>query len=163
MAFKLSKDVTREVAMSDLHYILTHPLLADICRHRAQLTIWASDLPESSAERQTLERRISRIEPYALPKPDFSDLRQNEPIFDEHGLQIGERQSLRHRLRPCAPGRPEERTIQTRAALEIKLEHPEITWRELAEKFGFPDGHALERAVRRLKALLRSERIALPR
>jgi len=149
--------------MSDQIYIIHHPLLATIYRRCAALSQQASELPEGSTERKEMNRRISQLEQYRLPKPDARDLEQTSPIFDESGQKIGERYSLRRRFINNRRGRPEERTIQTRAALETKLEHPEITWRELAEKFGFPDGRALERAVRRLKALLRSERIALPR
>jgi hypothetical protein len=40
-------------------------------------------------------------------------------------------------------GRPEELPIQTRAAFEEKLAHPEMTWRQLAAKYGVPGSPGL--------------------
>ena len=148
--------------MFDLPYILTHPLLANIFRHCAELSDQAAQLPEGSQERKALEKRISRLEQYRLPKPTQEELLDGGPILNEWGKQIGERHSLRRRHVNVRRGRPEEFTIKTRAALEEKLANPAATWRELADRFGFQDARTLERAVRRLKALLTREGIQYP-
>ena len=148
--------------MFDLPYIATHPLLAVIMKHCAVLSEQADGLPPGSVAKKELDRRICELEQYKLPKPDARDLKESEPILDASGQKIGERHSLRKRFIPKRRGRPEEFRIRTRAALEEKLAHPRTTWRELAERFGFKDKKDLERAVRRLKDLLRREGIALP-
>jgi hypothetical protein len=146
-----------------LPYILTHPLLASIFKRCAELREQAGDLPEGSAERKKLEKRLSRLEQYRLPKPDARELQQSEPIIDDSGQTIGERHSIRRRFINKRRGRPEEFTIHTRAALEEKLANPGVTWRDLAENHGFQDARTLERAVRILKNVLKSEAIPLPR
>ena len=118
--------------------------------------------PPGSPARKKLDRRITELEQYRLPKPDARDLEESEPILDSSGQQIGERHSLRKRFVPKRRGRPEEFRIRTRAALEEKLAHPRATWRELAIKHGFQDRKDLERFVRRLKDVLKREGIALP-
>lgn len=148
--------------MSDLPYILTHPLLASIVKRCAALAEEADALPQGSAPRRELEKRISQLEQYKLPKPDARDLQESEPILNGSGQNIGERHSLRRRVVAKRRGRPEEFRIQTRAALEEKLSHPPTTWRELAVRFHFQDRKDLERAVRRLKDVLKREGIALP-
>lgn len=148
--------------MFDLPYIATHPLLAAIMKSCAVLSEQAEELAADSPARKELNRRISELEQYRLPKPDVRDLAQSEPILDTSGRKVGERHSLRKRVIAKRRGRPEEFRIKVRAALEEKLAHPQTTWRELAEKFGFSDKKDLERAVRRLKHILRRERIGLP-
>jgi len=148
--------------MFDLPYIATHPLLAQIMKHSATLSEEADGLPPGSPARKKLDRRITELEQYRLPKPDARDLEESEPILDSSGQQIGERHSLRKRFVPKRRGRPEEFRIRTRAALEEKLAHPRATWRELAIKHGFQDRKDLERFVRRLKDVLKREGIALP-
>jgi hypothetical protein len=148
--------------MFDLPYILTHPLLANIVNRCALLSEEADALRQGSAARKDLQKRISQLEQYKLPKPDARDLQESEPIVNGSGQNIGERHSLRRRVIAKRRGRPEEFRIQTRAALEEKLAHPRTTWRELAVRFRFQDRKDLERAVRRLKDVLKREGIALP-
>jgi hypothetical protein len=148
--------------MFDLPYIATHPLLAAIMKRSAVMSEQAEEPVPDSPARKELNRRISELEQYRLPKPDARDLAQSEPILDRSGRKIGERNSLRKRFIAKRRGRPEEYRIKTRAALEEKLAHPRTTWRELAERFGFSDKKDLERAVRRLKDILRREGIELP-
>jgi hypothetical protein len=148
--------------MLDLPYIVTHPLLAAIVKRCAVLTEEADALPPGSAARKKLEKRISQLEQYKLPKPDARELQEREPIFNDLGQKIGEPHSLRQRVIAKRRGRPEEFRIRTRAALEEKLAHPRTTWRELAIKHCFQDRKNLERFVRRLKDVLKREGIALP-
>jgi hypothetical protein len=147
--------------MRDLDYLMSSPLLARIYRHCARLKNQARKLPGGSAERRALTKRISQLEPYALPKPDLCDLWPREPILNAEGRTTGTRYSLRDRFVNPKIGRPEERTIQTRAALEIKLKNKNVTWRQLAEQFKFPNERALQRSVRRLKSILKREKIKL--
>ena len=65
-------------------------------RH-AELKEQADSLPRGSAERKTLEKRISHLEQYRFPKEDERDAGQREDVFDESGKQIGERHSVRKR------------------------------------------------------------------
>lgn len=148
--------------MFDLPYMLTHPLLASIVKRCAVLSDEADGLPPGSAARKEIEKRISQLEQYKLPKPDARDLQESEPILNGSGQKIGERHSLRRRVIAKRRGRPEEFRIQTRAALEEKLAHPRTTWRELAIRHRFQDRKELERAVRRFKDVLKREGIALP-
>jgi hypothetical protein len=93
-------------------------------RH-AELKEQADSLPRGSAERKTLEKRISHLEQYRLRKEDERDAGQREDVFDESGKKIGERHSMRKRTIERRRGRPEEFTIKPRAAYEEKLTHPE--------------------------------------
>jgi len=79
----------------------------------------ADSLPRGSAERKTLEKHISNLEQYPLPKEDERDAGQREDVFDESGKKMRKRTIERRR------GRPEEFTIKTRAAYEEKSAHPE--------------------------------------
>ncbi|SRR6266567_255485 len=148
--------------MFDLPYIVTHPLLTAIVKRCAVLAEEADALSSGSAPRKDLEKRLSQLEQYKLPKPDARELQESEPIFNDSGQKIGERHSLRQRVIAKRRGRPEEFRIRTRAALEEKLAHPRTTWRELAVKHHFQDRKDLERFVRRLKDVLKREGIALP-
>jgi hypothetical protein len=56
-------------------------------------------------------------------------------------------------------GRPEEHSLKVRAALEEKEVDQRIQWKTLAMKYGFDDTRNLERAVQRLKVLLKREGI----
>jgi hypothetical protein len=148
--------------MFDLPYILTHPLLANIVKRCAVLSEEAEALTPGSAARKEIEKRISQLEQYKLPKPDARDLQASELILNASGQKIGERHSLRRRVIAKRRGRPEEFRIRTRAALEEKLAHPRTTWKELAIKYRFQDRKDVERAVRRLKEVLKREGITLP-
>jgi len=152
----------KEFPVFDLPYIATHPLLFRIHKRCAELIEQADALPAGSVARKELDKRISSLEQYNLPKPDARELQESEPIINDWGQKIGERHSLRRRFINTRRGRPEEFTIKTRAALEGKLENPRIVWRQLAEKHGFKDARDLERAVRRLKLVLKREEIPLP-
>jgi hypothetical protein len=149
--------------MFDLPYILANPLVKRIFVRCAQLSQQIGRLSAKSPARKALEKRLSKLEPYRLPKPTKEEAQQNEPIINDAGQQIGSRRSLRRRTIATRPGRPDEFTIQTRAALEEKLANPKLTWPQLAQKFGFQDSRALERSVRRLKDILKKEKIPLPR
>jgi hypothetical protein len=59
-------------------------------------------------------------------------------------------------------GRPEEFRIKVRAAFEEKIAHPERTWRDLSQQFGFANYKDLERQVRLLKKVLQEESIDIP-
>jgi hypothetical protein len=74
-------------------------------RH-AELKEQADSLPQGSAERKTLEKRISHREQYRLPKEDERDAGQREDVFDESGRKIGERHSMRKRMIERRRGRP---------------------------------------------------------
>jgi hypothetical protein len=152
-----------EFAMFDLPYIITHPLLQRIMVQHAQLKEQAEVLPAGSAERKSLERRISRLEQYRLPKEDQRDIGQREDIFDASGQKIGERHSMRKRMIEKRRGRPEEFTIKTRAAFEEKLANPRKPWRVIATQFQFRNSDELRRAVRRLKEVLKREQIRIPK
>jgi hypothetical protein len=149
--------------MFDLPYIVSNPLVRSIFIRCSQLSEQMSGLRPSSPARKTLEKRLSRLEQYRLPKPTQEEAQTNDPILNDANQQIGTRHSIRRRTIATRRGRPEEFTIQTRAALEEKLANPKITWSQLARQFRFPDDRTLERSVRRLKAILRSEGIPLPR
>jgi hypothetical protein len=145
----------------DLEYLLTHPLTARIFQRKCQLANRASELPEGSAKWRNLTKRIAQLEAYGLPRPDGRDLQRTEPVYDDDGQKIGMRHSPRRRFLESRRGRPAVRTIQTRAALEIKLSDKNVIWRQLANKFNFPSARALERDVRRLKVILKREKIPL--
>jgi hypothetical protein len=147
--------------MFDLPYILTHPLLAAIYKRHAELVERARELPEGSTDRRRVEKRISQLEHYRLPKPDSSEQRVT-PIVNSWGQEVGEVSSLRRRFKTARPGRPEEGRIRVRAAFEDKLAHPELTWHHLSEKYRFQNPKDLERQVRLLRAVLKSEGIPLP-
>jgi len=149
--------------MFDLPYILTNPLVRSIFECCARLSERIEQLPRESPARKVLEKRLSKLEQYRLPKPTKEEAERNEPILNETGRQIGTRHSVRRRTIASRRGRPEEFTIRTRAALEEKLANPKVTWPELAKRFGFPDSRTLERSVRRLKDTLKREGIPLPR
>jgi hypothetical protein len=148
--------------MFDLPYILTHPLLKSIMVRHAELKEQAESLPQGSAEWKALEKRISHLEQYRLPKEDERDAGQREDVFDESGQKIGERHSLRKRTIERRRVRPEEFTIKTRAAYEEKLAHSEKSWRVIAAQFELKDALELRRAVRRLKEVLKREGIRIP-
>jgi hypothetical protein len=157
--------------MHDLEYLTTHPLTAAIHQHHRKLEARAETLPEVSPERKKLEKRISQLEEYCLPKPDAQDLRRSRKLVNKFGQVVGEAHSIRRRFRQNRPGRPAEYSLQVRAALEDKLANPRLTWSQLAKKysdpargfrFQFTDVRQLQRAVRRLKTLLRREEIQLP-
>ena len=122
-------------------------------RH-AELKEQAESLPQGSAGRKTLEKRISHLEQYRLPKEDERDAEQREDVFDESGKKIGDRHSVRKRMIERRRGRPQEFTIKTRAAYEEKFAHPEKPWRVIADPvrtqgcLGIaPRGTALERSA----------------
>src|ERR1700677_3278284 len=81
--------------MIDPPYILTHPLPKSIMVRHAELKEQAESLPQGSAEWKALEKRISHLEKYRLPKEDERDVGQREDVFDESGQKVGERHSLR--------------------------------------------------------------------
>ena len=149
--------------MFDLPYILSNPLVKGIFVRCAQLSQQIGRLPAKSPARKVLEKRLSKLEPYRLPKPTQEEAQQNEPIINDSGQHVGRRRSLRRRTIATRRGRPDEFTIQTRAALEEKLANPRLTWPQLAQKFRFPDSRTLERSVRRLRDILKKEGIPLPR
>jgi hypothetical protein len=149
--------------MLDLPYILTHPLLRNIMVRHAEMKEQLESLPQKSAERKALEKRISRLEQYRLPKEEERDAEQREDLLDQSGKKIGERHSVRKRVIDRRRGRPEEFTIKTRAAYEEKLAHPEKVWRVIATQFELKDPLELRRAVRRLKEVLKSEGIRIPK
>jgi hypothetical protein len=144
----------------DLPYIATHPLLAWIVRRCAELRKQASALPEASAERNPIEKRISQLEEYGLPRPNATEQQATSIIGT--GRVVAVRSSLRRRFKDKRRGRPEEYTIQTRAALEDKLAEPQLTWKVLAKDYKFESVEVLKHSVRRLKAILRREGIPLP-
>jgi hypothetical protein len=148
--------------MFDLPYILTHPLLKNIMVRHAELKEQLESLPQGSADRKTLEKRVSRLEQYRFPKEDERDLEQRADVFDESGKKIGERHRVRKRMIERRRGRPEEIRIKTRAAYEEKLAHPEKPWRVIAAQFELKDASELRRAVRRLKEVLKGEGMRIP-
>lgn len=147
--------------MFDLPYILTHPLLASIYRRHAELVDLANGLASGSRDQKVIERRISVLEQYRLPKPLPME-QKTTTIMSASGGVICEESSLRRRLKTVHRGRPEECRIKVRAALEEKVIHPERTWQELARQFGFSNPKDLERQVRLLKQVLQKEGIAIP-
>jgi hypothetical protein len=101
--------------MFDLPYILTHPLLKSIMVRHAELKEQAESLPQGSAEWKGLEKRISHLEQYRLPKEDERGAGQREDVFDESGQKIGERHSLRKRTferRRADPKNSRSRPVQ---------------------------------------------------
>lgn len=130
-------------------------------RRHAELVEQASALQEGSVERKALEKLISELEEYRLPKPTPIE-QQAEPIQDHWGQIIAWRSSLRRRYKPARAGHPAEYRIQSRAALEDMLADPTLTWTQLAKKYHFKDVEVLKRAVRRLKGLLKRAGISLP-
>jgi len=84
--------------MFDLPYILSHPLLRSIMVHHAELKEPLEGLPQESAERKPLEKRISRLEQYRLPKENERDAEQRQDVLDQSGKKIGERHSVRKRM-----------------------------------------------------------------
>ena len=153
----------------DLLYILTHPLLKAIDTRCAELSEQALALPEASPERRKIEKRIAELEEYRLPKPDSSDSQRSRRIVDRYGRVVGEAHSVRRRFKQTRRGRPAAYRLQARDALEEKLANPKLTWSRLVQRYKaekyqyhFKDARDLERAVRRLKALLRREEIPLP-
>jgi len=149
--------------MFDLPYILSNPLVNNIFERCGQLSEQVAQLPPTAPARKVLEKRLAKLEQYRLPKPTQDEAQRSEPILNGTGQQIGTRHSIRRRTIATRRGRPEEFAIKTRAALEEKLANPKTTWPQLAKKLGFPDSRTLERSVRRLKGILKSEGIPLPR
>ena len=147
--------------MFDLPYIVTHPLLASIYRRHAELMDVAKGLAVGSKERKAIERRISILEQYRLPKPS-PEQQKVTPIVSQWGTVLGEESSLRRRAKTVYRGRPEEYRIKVRAAFEEKIVHPERTWRGLSQQFGFANYKDLERQVRLLKKVLHGEGIEIP-
>ena len=169
--------IRRHLFDRNLDYILTHPLLQRILRHCAELEEQARALPPGSAERRAIESRIGNLQEYGLPKPTASEQDDIQPLMGRDGRKIGERTSIRRRPIARRRGRPAEWSVKVRAALEEKLSKPNLTWSELAGKFGFrphyrtsedgkrllvPGGIDLECQVRRLRRLLKKERIEVP-
>jgi hypothetical protein len=147
--------------MFDLPYLVTHPLAGSAYKRHAELMAHLKGLAVGSEERKAIERRISVLEQYRLPKP-FPEEQKTAPIVDDSGALTAEVSSLRRRLSTVRRGRPEEFRIKVRAALEEKIVHPERTWRELSQQFGFNNYKDLERQVRLLKKVLQDEGIAIP-
>jgi hypothetical protein len=96
-----------------------------------------------------------------LPKPIPKE-QETAAIVDHSGAVTAEVSSLRRRLTTVHRGRPEEFRIKVRAALEEKIVHPERTWRDLSQQFGFNNYKDLERQVRLLKRVLQKEGIEIP-
>jgi hypothetical protein len=96
--------------MFDLPYILMHPLLGNIMVRHAELKELSERLPQGSAERKTLEKRISRLEQYRLPKEDERDAEPREDVVDGSGRKIGERPSERKRMIEGRRGRQNSRS-----------------------------------------------------
>jgi hypothetical protein len=147
--------------MFDLPYLVTHPLAGSIYKRHAELIVLLTGLPPGSEEREAVERRISILEQYRLPKP-LPEEQKTTPIVGESGAVIAQTGSLRRRRTIVLRGRPEEFRIKARAALEEKIVHPKRTWRELSQQFGFSNYKDLERQVRLLKAVLQKEGIGIP-
>jgi hypothetical protein len=147
--------------MFDLPYLVTHPLAGSIYRRHAELMLSAQELAVGSEEREAIERRISVLEQYRLPKPIPKE-QETAAIVDHSGAVTAEVSSLRRRLTTVHRGRPEEFRIKVRAALEEKIVHPERTWRDLSQQFGFNNYKDLERQVRLLKRVLQKEGIEIP-
>jgi hypothetical protein len=150
--------------MLDPPYILTHPLLRSIMMRRAELKEQAESLPQGSAERKTLEKRISHLEQYRLPKEDERDAEQRENVFEDSGKKIGERHSVRKRMIERRRGRREEFTIKARCSIRRKIGSSGKPWRVIATQFELKDALELRRAVLRLKEVPKSEgvRISIP-
>jgi hypothetical protein len=148
--------------MDDVRYIATHPLLQRIMKRCAELVEEASALAEGTREKRELEKRISLLEQYRLPKPTEADLWRVRPIRNEEGKIIlpGAR-SARERWKDKRRGRPDQHRVAVRAALEAKILDPRLTWRELAKKYGL-ERWDLERQIYLLKATLKREGIRIP-
>lgn len=147
--------------MFDLPYLVTHPLAGSIYKRHAELMQLATELSQSSEEREDIEKRISALEQYRLPK-SLPEEQKTAPIVDQSGAATAVVSSLRRRYTTVHRGRPEEFRIKVRAALEEKIVHPQRTWRELSHQFGFPNYKDLERQVRLLKRVLKEEDIEIP-
>jgi hypothetical protein len=80
----------------DLPHIVTHPLLASIFRRHAVLMEQAKGMAAGSSDRKAIERRISLLEQYRLPKPHPEE-QMTVPITDQSGTVIAEESSLRRR------------------------------------------------------------------
>jgi hypothetical protein len=89
-------------------------------RH-AELKEQLESLPQGSAKRKTLEKRISRLEQYRLPKEDERDAEQREDVVDESGKKIGERHSVGKRMIERRRGRPEEFTIKNPCSIRREI------------------------------------------
>jgi hypothetical protein len=147
--------------MSDLPYIVTHPLLRKIIRHCGELEEQALVLPEGSKERKALEKRIGKLQEYGLPTPTTEETEQTETIKNQLGQKICERHSIRRRPILIRRGRRAMWRVKARAWLEERLSNPKVTWKELSEKTGFPRD-VLEREIYLLIKLLKREEIELP-
>lgn len=130
--------------MSDLLYILAHPLLKAIFLHLGELKSNATGMSAGSPERKEIERRICRLESYCLPEPSVQDQEESKPLLSVYGKVVIEKHSSRRRFTLTRRGRPAQYRIRVRSALEEKLANPKLTWKEMAGKFGFKDG--LERS-----------------
>jgi len=150
-----------EARMFDLPYLVTHPLAGSIYRRHAELMHVVKGLAVGSEERKAIEKRISILEQYRLPKP-FPEEQRTAPIVDESGALIADVSSLRRRITTAHRGRPEEFRVGVRAALEEKIVNPERTWRKLSQRLGFNNYKDLERQVRLLKRVLQKEGIEIP-
>lgn len=148
--------------MDDVRYIATHPLLQRIFVRCAELVEMASALADGSVERHEIEKRISRLEQYRLPKPTAADIWRMRPIKNEAGKVIlpGGR-SVRERLKDKRRGPPEQYRIAARAALEEKIRNPGLTWRLLAMKYGLQERN-LDRQIQFLRKTLKHEGIRIP-
>lgn len=148
--------------MDDVRYIATHPLLQRICKRWGELINELEGLAEDTEEKRDLEKRISRLEQYRLPRPTAADMRDIWTIRNEAGAIIGHGgRSVRQRLRNVSRGRPERHRIAVRAALEEKIRYPRRTWSELATKHDL-ESWDLERQVRLLRKVLKRESIQIP-
>ena len=147
--------------MDDLRYIATHPLLQRIYKRCGELMNELEGLAEGTKEKQELERRISLLQQYGLPKPDGFDAHGKRTIKNELGETIGFAHSARQRLKDKHRGQQERHRIRVRAALEEKIRYPQRLWRALAAKHGL-ERWDLERQVGLLRALLKREGIEIP-
>ena len=132
-------------------------------RH-AELKEQAESLPQGSAERKTFGE--ANLAPGAVPATERGrrEMRHEERMFwTKAAKRSANRHSARKRMIDRRRGRPEEFTIKTRAAYEEKLAYPEKVWREIAAQFELKDPLELRRAVRRLKEVLKSEGIRIPK
>jgi hypothetical protein len=119
-------------------------------RH-AELKEQADSLPRGSAERKTLEKRISHLEQYRLPKEDERDAGQREDVFDESGKKIGERHSVRKRTIRATKGSTRRIHDQTPCSIRRKIGSSGKPWPLIAAQFELKNALELRRAVRRLK------------
>jgi hypothetical protein len=146
-----------------------HPVLREIVEHCAKLGAQARQLVKDSSEQGKIERRIRALDSYTLPRlyergGDYLDdvAIRFRKILRESGLpekRIDQEERLyRKRLTARPKGPPVLKRRQYREGYEQKLAHPRDKWREIAQSVGLEKGD-LERGVRRLKALLKSEGI----